>query len=150
MANFYPPQWGRIKKKKKIIQKRQNNWIVWPFNPIYFYSVDPRFTITTECSHPEQQIHSCQNVGSQERKPFAKQQIPENCRTDITNLTSTSVSQKSLNSWLFYFLHNVNEKFFFCSSSSQIKNSMWHLKNVKTWSTPRMRVSIIINIFRFL
>jgi hypothetical protein len=31
-----------------------------------------RFTFTTECTHPEQQIHSCQNVGSQERKPLAK------------------------------------------------------------------------------
>ena len=24
-----------------------------------------RFTFTGECRHPEQQIHSCQNVGSQ-------------------------------------------------------------------------------------
>ena len=30
-----------------------------------FFYFQMRFTFTGECRHPEQQIHSCQNVGSQ-------------------------------------------------------------------------------------
>merc|ERR1719228_2663395 len=32
---------------------------------VYQFAYQYRFTFTAECDHPEQQVHSCQNVGSQ-------------------------------------------------------------------------------------
>ena len=137
------------KKKKKIIQKRQNNWIVWPFTPISIR------LILGSPSPRNAPIPSSRSTHAR-MSALRKENLSRNSKFPKTAAQTSLIWHQLLypkKVWIvgyFIFLHNVNEKFIFYSSSSQIKNSMWHLKSVKTWSTPRMRVSIIINIFRFL
>jgi len=60
---------SRIPEDQQIVTMFAENYT--PINcrssieGVYRFSYQFRFTFTTECIHPEQQIHSCQDVGSQ-------------------------------------------------------------------------------------
>ena len=74
-----------------------------------------RFTFTGECRHPEQQIHSCQNVGSQFLIANQKFNITyKQCQG--MDWTANKGKTKVLN-------HKLNHEIFFDHSFSEIIES---------------------------